>query len=414
MTYLDLNIELTREDIMMKTAAHEFAREVMRPISIELDKMSPEEVVAKGSPFWEFKQKAYELDFHTILIPESYGGMGLTSLQQTLVLEELAWGSAGLTVDIAMAAIPAFLASMIPSEELIEEIILPFCNCRNGKIAGCWAITEPEHGSDTLMCGYPSFHDPDIPANCRASRDGNDIILNGQKAAWVSGAPYASHAAVFCQIDPAMGHAGGCMLIVPLDLPGVKRGAPLDKMGQRDDPQAELYFDNVRVPGKYLVADEEAYEPMLEMFLSTTTAFMGILGTSIARASFEQALDYAKNRIQGGKALVEHQDVQKKLFTMLSRIELSRQISRAAYLYNQNTSVPAKEYSVMAKVYGTQACFDVASEAIQIFGANGLTREYVVEKLFRDARAAMIEDGANDVLAIAAGHQIVQTYPRQD
>jgi len=211
-----------------------------------------------------------------------------------------------------------------------------------------------------------------------------------------------------------MGHAGGGLFIVPLDLPGVSRGKVLDKMGQRDDPQAELYFDNVRLPKKYMVAGSEAYETMLEITLSITTAMMGVLSTGLARAAFEEALNYAKNRVQGGKLLIEHQDVQKKLFNMFTKVEMTRQISRAVYIYNQNTSIPAEEYSVMAKVYGTQSCFEVANEAIQIFGANGLTKEYVVEKLFRDARATLIEDGSNDVLAIAGGHKMISNYPRRD
>ena len=414
MDYLDLNLNLTKEDIMLKNAAREFARDVMRPVAKEMDQMTPAEAIAPGSPFWDFKKKAYELEYHSILIPDSYGGMGLSPLQQCLVMEELACGSAGLTVDLIVAAFPAYLASMVPEDDIIEEIIAPFCECRDGKICGCWAITEPEHGSDTLLPHYPSFRNPDIPADCVAVKDGDAYVISGQKAAWVSGAPYASHAALFCQVDPSMGHAGGGIFIVPLDVPGVKRGAPLDKMGQRDDPQGELYFDNVRVPEKYLIAGPDAYEAMLEIVLSATTALMGLLGTAIGRAALEEALTYAKNRIQGGKALIEHQDVQKKLFNMFSKVELTRQMSRSAYIYNQNTSTPAEEYSVIAKVFGCQSCFEVASEAIQIFGANGLTKEYLVEKLFRDARATLIEDGSNDVLAIAAGHKMIHNYPRRD
>lgn len=414
MYYLDLDLNLTKEDLMLKKAAHEFARDVMRPVSLAMDKMTAEEAVAPGSPFWEFKKKAYELEFHTILIPESYGGQGLSPKQLHIVLEELAWGSVGLTVDLVVAAFPAYMASMVPTEEMIDDIIVPFCECRDGKIAGCWAITEPMHGSDTLLPGYPSFRDPGIGADCTATLDGDHYIINGQKAAWVSGAPYASHAALFCQVDQSQGHAGGALILVPLDLPGVKRGAPLEKMGQRDDPQGEIYFDNVRVPAKYLVFGADAYEPMLEIVLSATTVLMGVLAVGIGRAAFEEALEYAKNRVQCGKALIEHQDVQKKLYKMFGKIEMTRCTTRAVLEYNQNTSTPAEEYSVLGKVFGCQYALEVTNEAIQIFGGNGLTREYIVEKLFRDARSMLIEDGANDVLAIAGGHKVIHTYPRRD
>lgn len=414
MSYLELNLNLTKEDRMLKQAAHEFARDVMRPVAAQMDKMSAEEAVAPDSPFWEFKKKAYELELHTILIPDAYGGQGLSPLQLHLVLEELAWGSVGLTVDLVIASFPAYLASMVPDEDIINEIIVPFCECRNGKIAGCWAITEPMHGSDTLLPNYPSFRDPSISADCKATLDGDHYVINGQKAAWVSGAPYASHAALFCQNDPAMGHAGGIIIVAPLDLPGVKRGAPLEKMGQRDDPQGEIFFDNVRVPAKYLIAGPDAYEAMLEIVLSATTVMMGILATGIGRAAFEEALAYAKSRIQCGKPLVEHQDVQKKLYNMFGKVEICRQITRNVLEYNQNTSTPAEEYSVLGKVFACQYALEVANEAIQIFGANGLSREYIVEKLFRDARSMLIEDGSNDVLAIASGHKVIQTYPRHD
>ncbi|PIP37807.1 MAG: acyl-CoA dehydrogenase [Desulfobacterales bacterium CG23_combo_of_CG06-09_8_20_14_all_51_8] len=414
MDFLDMDIHLTKEDMMLKKNANEFARKVMRPIAKELDAMTPDKVIAKGSPFWTFMKKGYELGYHSILIPDAYGGMGLTPLQQAIVFEELAWGSVGLTVAIGVASFPAFGAAMVPEETMIEEILVPYCENRDVTMIGCWGITEPDHGSDTLMPGHPSFRDPKIVSQCVATLDGDDFILNGQKSAWVSCGTIATHCALFCQIDKSMGHAGGGIFVMPLNLPGVKKGAALDKMGQRDLNQGEIFFDNVRVPGKYLIAGPEAYEALLEIILSTTTAFMGIAATGVARAAFEEALTYAKTRVQGGKALIEYPTIQTKLFHMLRKVETSRAISRAAFCYNQNTSMPAEEYSLMAKIHGTQAAFDVASDAIQIFGGNGLTKEYLVEKLFRDARAMLIEDGSNDTLAISGGHKIIQTYPRKD
>ena len=414
MEFLDLDLNLTKEEVLMKKTANEFARKVMRPIAKELDEMTPEQVIAEDSPFWEFMRKAYELGYHAMQLPESYGGMGLTPLQQAIINEELAWGSFGLTVALGTAGFPALVASIVAEDELIEKFIVPFCECTDASFIGCWAITEPDHGSDTLIPHYPAFRDPNIPAQCTATLDGDEYVINGQKAAWVSSGTIATHAALFCQIDPSMGHAGGGVFVMPLDLPGVKKGAPLNKIGQRDLNQGEIFFDNVRIPKSYLIAGPEAYEAMLESILSATTAIMGLLSAGLARAAFEEALTYAKNRVQGGKRLVEYPNIQMKLFHMLSKVETCRQISRAAFIYNQNTSTPAEEYSIIAKVHGTQAAFEVANEAIQIFGGNGLTKEYLVEKLFRDARAALIEDGSNDTLAIAGGHKVINTYPRFD
>lgn len=412
MDFLDLDLNLNEDDLALKTAAHKFAKEVMRPIAKELDEMSPEEVIAEGSPMWDFLKQAYELGYHTILIPESYGGMDLTSLQQVMIFEELCWGSAGMAVQLAVCAFPAFIASMVPEDDIIDDIIVPFCECRDASIRGSWGITEPDHGSDTLIPGHPAFHDPAIAANCRARRDGDEYVISGQKSSWVSGGTIATHCALYCQVDPSMGHAGSGIFIVPLDRPGVSKGKPLNKLGQRDLNQGEIFFDDVRIPESYLVAGPEAYEAMLEITLSATTCLMGALGTGIARAAFEESLTYAKERIQGGKPLIEYSHIRMNLFHMLRRVEAARQITRAAYIYNQNTSMPAEEYSVFAKIQGTEAAFQNTHEAIQIFGGNGLAKEYLIEKLFRDARATLIEDGSNQTLAIAAGHKIIETYPR--
>ena len=412
MDYLDLDLNLSDEDLALKEAANKFAREVMRPAARELDRMTPEEVIADGSPTWDFLRQAYELGYHTILIPESYGGMDLTSLQQLIIFEELSWGSAGLAVQLAVASFPAFVASMVPEDEIIDNIIIPYCECRDGSIRGCWGITEPDHGSDTLVPGYPSFHDPGIPANCRARLDGDEWVISGQKSSWVSGGTIGTHCALYCQVDPSLGHAGGGIFVVPLDLPGVSKGKPLDKLGQRDLNQGEIFFDDVRIPASYLVAGPEAYEAMLEITLSSTTCLMGGLGAGIARAAFEESLAYAKERVQGGRKLIEYPNVRMKLFHMLRRVEAARQVTRAAYIYNQNTSTPAEEYSVFAKIQGTEAAYKNTHEAVQLFGGNGLAKEYLIEKLFRDARASLIEDGSNETLAIAAGHKIIETYPR--
>lgn len=412
MDFLELDLNLTEEDMALKRAAHRFAKEVMRPIAKKLDDMTPEQVIAPESPFWDFMRKSYELGYHTVLIPESYGGMDLTPLQQMLIFEELCWGSAGLTVVLAVGAFPAFVASMVPEDELIDNIIVPFCECKDGSINGCWAITEPDHGSDTLVPGYPSFHDPEIKANCRVRQDGDEWVISGQKSSWVSCGTFATHCALYAQTDSSMGHAGSGIFVVPLDRPGVSRGKPLNKLGQRDLNQGEIFFDEVRIPGSYLVAGPEAYEAMLEITLAATTCIMGAMGTALARAAFEESLAYAKERVQGGRALIEYPHIKTRLFHMLRRVETSRAVTRAAYVYNQNTSTPADEYSVMAKIHGTEAAFRNTHEAIQIFGGNGLAKEYLIEKLFRDARATLIEDGSNDTLAIAAGHKIIETYPR--
>ncbi len=406
MSYLDLDLDLTDEQLMLRDTVRKFATEVMRPISARLDSLPPEKVIAPESELWTFLKEAYKMGLHKILIPEEYGGLGLAPVEVNMVSEELGWGACDLTIALGVCCFPAFLASMVPTDFLVDKIIVPFCEDTEVKYSGCWAITEPDHGSDTLACNTAQFQNSVIAGQVRARRDGEHWVLNGQKAAWVSMSGVASHAAVYLTIDPSMGMAGGGICIVPLDLPGVSRGKALDKMGKRALNQGELYFDEVRVPAEYMLIEEDCYEAILDVTLATANAYMSAVYTGVARAAYEEALAYAKERVQGGKPLFEHQMVRYKLFHMFKSIEACRALSRAAMNYNMNNSPPATEYSVAAKIFCTDTAFQVAHEAVQIFGGNGLTREYHIEKIFRDARAGMIEDGSNDSLAVFASERL--------
>jgi len=403
--YTELNLELTPEQVSIKGETHRFARDVLRPASIALDKMSPREVI-ESDIYWDTMKKGYDLGYHTILIPDTYGGIATDPLETHIVFEELAWGSVDFAIALGCACFPAFFSTMVPTDELVEGIIEPYCACTDASIIGCWAITEPAHGTDTLCPYTPEFSNPDISGQVTARRDGDDYIIEGQKSAWVSNGSVATHALAYLTIDPSKGMAGGGICIIPLDLPGVRRGEPLDKMGQRALNQGEIFFDKVRVPKEYMLIDEESYPAMLDVTLSTANAAMGAFFTGVARAAYEEALAYSKQRIQGGKALFEHQLIKHKLFNMFMNLEAGRALSRSAMIYNYNNTPPKTEYSIAAKVFCTNMALNVTSEAIQIFGGNGLSREYPVEKFFRDARAGMIEDGANDSLMLTGAHHL--------
>ena len=145
---------------------------------------------------------------------------------------------------------------------------------------------------------------------------------------------------------------------------------------------------------------------MLDVTLATANAGMGAIFTGVARAAYEEALNYSKTRIQGGKPLFEHQMIKHKLFNMFMKVEAARALSRSAIVYNLNNTPPLTRYSIASKVFCTSTAFEVASDAVQIFGGIGVSKEYPVEKFFRDARAAMIEDGANDSLMITGAHSL--------
>jgi alkylation response protein AidB-like acyl-CoA dehydrogenase len=166
----------------------------------------------------------------------------------------------------------------------------------------------------------------------------------------------------------------------------------------------------VRIPKEYVFVEPELYILAADLILASANGGMGSVFTGVARAAFEEAMSYCKQRVQGGKPLCEHQLVQRKLFDMFIKVESSRQLSRAVAGYNSTAMPPLSRLGIAAKVYGTQVAFEVASDAVQLFGGYGLSKEFFIEKLFRDARASLIEDGVNDVLALAGSRQLIDSW----
>jgi alkylation response protein AidB-like acyl-CoA dehydrogenase len=409
-TYLELNKELTFDESNIKEQVHRFGVEVLRPAAAALDPLPPEEVIAAGSPMWDVFRKAYELGFHTSALPEAFGGVNLSPLARHIYAEEMGWASADFAISLGVAPFPFSFAAMSGKADLIDEVVRPFAEDREGKYVGCWAITEPQHGSDGLLVGGPKFSQPETAFDLYAREDGDEWVINGQKSAWVSNGTIATHALTFLGVDRSRGSSGSAVAIIPLDRPGVSRGKPLDKLGQRALNQGELFFDEVRIPKHYMLVPTQAYPFIIESVLAGANAGMGAIFTGVARAAFEEALTYSRGRVQGGAPICEHQAVQLKLMDMFVRVEAARQLSRAAMAYNSQTSPPALQYSVASKVFCTQAAFTVASDAVQLHGGMGLAKGVLAEKIFRDARASMIEDGTNEVLSLAAVRRVIDAY----
>lgn len=188
--------------------------------------------------------------------------------------------------------------------------------------------------------------------------------------------------------------------MIPLDLPGVSRGKPLDKVGQRPLPQGEIFFDNVRVPEKFAIVTGDKVVGQMMATLTFANMEMAATFTGVARAAFEHALEYVHERKQGGTTIINHQSVQTRIFALWQKVEAARALSHRVFSYNYSEHGPHILASVTSKTFVTDTAFQVASDALQLFGGNGLTKEYPMEKLMRDARAAMIEDGENTILGL--------------
>jgi len=399
MTSIDIEAALSEEEHSIHETVHKFAEEVMRPAGTALDALAdPQDVIAKDSILWGVFEKHDELGLEAIADPES----GFTPVQQarlrSIIAEEMGWGDSGLAISFGVNGFPRNLALLSGNPELLERYARP-------GLIGCWAITEPDHGSDQIRFAT----DPKVEhlgrPNCIATQDGDSYVIQGQKAAWVSNGTIADAAALFCAVDRGEGVGGVGGFLVPLDDPAVSRGKPLDKIGQRALNQGEIFFDGLRVPAANLVLPPEGYALFGDVALSQANSGMGSIFIGLAQAALDLALSYAKERIQGGVPIFEHQSVKARLFEMFRKVEAARALNRRVVEFNA-TNPPKLQYAIASKVTSTNTAFEVASGAVQIFGGNGLSREYPVEKLLRDARASMIEDGCNDLLGLEAAARL--------
>jgi acyl-CoA dehydrogenase len=373
-------------------SVHQFAKNVLRPIGQELDKMSADDVCAPGSPFWTVYQEAAKLgldpDFFSQFEPD------VAIRLESLIGEEMGWGDGGLGVSLGAAGFPLQMALAVGNQELVE-----LCT---GKI-GCWMITHPDKGSDIMVYDMKREWPKDQSGNkgnLSAKVGKDNIVLNGQCSAWVSNGAVAQVGLAYVAADygdgffDADGRPNGLSVIVPLDLPGISRGKPLDKIGQRSLPQGEIYFDNVTVPRRFAVAEKDEYYGNQSSAWSYAGTHMSQVFTGVARSAFELALQYCHERKQGGQLLIDHQLTRYRLGDMMRRVELSRGVARRSLAYARLTPNTHPYATASAKVTVTQECMTVVSEALQLFGGAGTSREYPIEKLFRDARSALIEDVA--------------------
>jgi alkylation response protein AidB-like acyl-CoA dehydrogenase len=405
--YVELNKNLTDEELSLKEQVHRFAADVFRPAAMELDTLTPEEVIAPDSVLWDVFRKYRELGYHLRGMPEAFGGIELSPVSQHIIGEELGWGAADLAISMGAGSMPYSFAARSGNAELIETFVKPYVENPSGRFVGCWGITEPQHGSDVVFMGNRMKPPPGVAFDVFAERDGDDWVLRGQKSSWVSNGTIATHSMVHMGVDRSLGMEGSAIAFVPLDLPGITKGKPLDKLGQRALNQGEIFFDDVRIPASYMLVPQPGYAMMGDFIIAGANGGMGTTFTGLARAAFEEALNYTRDRVQGGKPICEHQAVQLKLMDMFITVEAARGLSRAALTYNATTIPPLPEYSIASKVFCTQASFQVSSDALQLHGGYGLAKGMVIEKLFRDARAALIEDGTNDVLSLAGARRII-------
>lgn len=335
-------------------------------------------------------RKLGELGFLGMMIPEAYDGLGFDTATYLLALEEISAADASMGVLMSVHnSLPTQMILKYGSDVQKQEFLGPMAR---GEKLGAFALSEPDAGSDASAL------------RAQAVRDGDHWILNGTKA-WISGGAHAGVIVAMARTDAPDARRGskgiGAFIISP-DLPGFKVGKKENKMGLRASETVQLVFDNLRVPHSRVLGD-----PSLGFIYAMQSLESGRLGIAaqavgIARAAFEHATAYAREREQFGKPIGEFQAIQFKLADMATRIHASRALLHATAAA-KDRGEPVTEYAAMCKLLATETAMWVTTQAIQVFGGYGYTTDYPVEKFFRDAKVTEIYEGTSEIQRIVIG-----------
>jgi acyl-CoA dehydrogenase len=377
-----MDFQLTNEQQMLQDTARRFAAEEIAPVAGEYDRSGefPRHLI----------QKAWELGLASTAIPADYGGVGLSSVESCIITEEIAWGCSGIGTSI-MCNDLGLMPIISAGNEEQKKKWLGACAERFSLISFC--LSEPEAGSD--VAGLRTL----------ATKDGDGYVLDGTKC-WITNGGEADLYTVFATLDRSSRHKGICAFIVPADAPGLSRGKKEDKMGQRASDTRVVQFDGVRVPAAQRLGEEGEGFKIAMRTLDRTRPPIAALATGIARRALEESVRYAGDRKAFGTPIANFQAVQFMLADMAKEIEASRLLTlQSAWMVDRGQR--ASKYSSFAKCFATDAAMRITTDAVQIFGGNGYTKEYPVEKLMRDAKLMQIYEGTNQVQRLVIARELL-------
>ena len=329
---------------------------------------------------WDIFHKAREVGLVNLNIPEEYGGMGATALEDCVVTEAMAYGCSGIQTALMLNQL-AILPLLIAGSDVQKQQYLPWI-ADEGRVAA-YCVTEPDAGSD--VAGIKST----------AVRRGDKYVLNGLKT-WITDGPVASFFAVFAKTDPGAGHNGMSCFIVERDWAGVSTSKPLKKMGQHAAQACQVFLKDVEVPVANRIGEEgDGFKIAMKAFDSSrpgvSSAAVGVAGRAL-----DEAVAYAGERTAFGQPISQFQGVGFMLADMAIRVEAARLLAyKAAWEVDQG--VRNTMSASIAKAYCAETAMKNATDAVQVFGGNGYSREYPVEKLMRDAKIYQIYEGTTQI-----------------
>ncbi|HZG15434.1 MAG TPA: acyl-CoA dehydrogenase [Candidatus Bathyarchaeia archaeon] len=375
---------LNEEQDMLRKMIREFAETEVAPTAAERD----EEERFDRSIF----NKMAELGLTGIPWPEKYGGAGADYLSYVIAVEELSRvdSSIGVTLSahVSLASWPLY---KFGTEEQKQKFLRPLAE---GKKMGAYCLTEPGSGSDSAGM------------RTTAVKDGDHYILNGSKI-FITNAGEAEIYIVFAVTDPALKHKGISAFIVEKGMEGFTMGKKEKKLGIRSSPTLAVNFEDVRVPKENLLGEEGQGFKIAMMTLDGGRNGIAAQALGIAQGAFEHATNYAKERVQFGKPISSLQAIQFKLADMATKIEAARLLTyQAAWLEDQG--LPYGKASAMSKVFAGDIAMEVTTDAVQVFGGYGYTREYPVERFMRDAKITQIYEGTNEIQRVVISNYLLK------
>ncbi len=368
-------IDLSDEQREFVALAKEFAAKEIRPRARAVDEADTEAPM----DLWA---KAAEVGLASYMLPAEYGGGGITDVvTQCLVQQELCYGDIGIANFLTSSSFFADPILALGSEAQKAKWITPLCGS-TPPITSV-AVTEPGVGSDAASL------------QTRAVRDGDEYVLNGQKT-WISNAPMSKFFVVFATVDPTLRSRGITAFLVERERDGVAVGAPMKKYGQRGTVNAEVFLQGVRVPVENRLGEEgKGFYGLMHTF-DTSRIIIGAAATGLSRAILDATVQYAHERTQFGKPIIEHQAVAFRLADMAAKTDVSHLVTmRAARLYDAGK--PSTAASAIAKLTASENTTWVANAGLMTHGGWGYSREFLVEKWLRDAKLEEIEEGTSDI-----------------
>jgi acyl-CoA dehydrogenase len=377
-----MDLSLTDVQEALVATAREFTRKEIIPRAGHFDET--------GEWPGEILKRAWETGLMNIEIPEEYGGLGGSCLDNCLVQEEVSYGCTGINTSLAgnsLGVTPLLVAGT-------EEQKRKYLTRLTSELVYCaYCCSEPDAGSD--VAGMRT----------RVTRHGDDYVLNGQKR-WITNGGVASFYTVFATFDPAMKHRGIACFVVDADTPGVKAGRKENKMGQRASNTTDVIFEDVKIHKSQLVGSEDGGFKVAMKTFDRSRPWIGSSAAGVIRRALDESRAYALERKTFGVPIAQHQAIQFMLAEMAISYEATRLLTHKA-AWQVDSGDLSSITSSYAKAYGADAAMRATTDAVQIFGGYGYTKEYPVEKLMRDAKLLQIYEGTSQIQRVVIARNVL-------